>query len=66
MITTDIALEQLNMTPAALYNWLKRNPQYRPRHKIGLNYLWTDDDVEKIRQARVETKKRHFQGGCCE
>lgn len=56
--TTPQVAEQLGITPEALGNWLKRNPDYRPTRRIGFNLLWTAEEIDRVRQGRAETSKR--------
>lgn len=55
---TPSAAKRLGMPHKALVNWLYRNPEYRPKNRVGFNYIWTDAEIEAVRQRRIELRSR--------
>lgn len=58
IIDTVTAAEELKMTPAALLNFLHRNPEYKPALRAGFNFLWTEAEIDAVRQRRAALRKR--------
>jgi len=56
--TTDQAATELGLSRPVLIVYISRHPHLRPAtqlHKAGL-FLWTDDEIEAIREAKANSK----------
>jgi hypothetical protein len=56
--TTQQVAAQLGVSEPNLIVYLNRNPQLRPanrQHEKGA-FLWTDEEIEAVRQARATWK----------
>lgn len=52
------AATQIGITLTNLQVWLARHPEYRPQRRIsGDDLLWTDEDIERVKEARLGTVK---------
>ncbi len=47
----------LALKPNTLIAWLSRNPEYKPKRRIsGDDLLWTPEDIERVKEARANSK----------
>jgi hypothetical protein len=53
--TTKQVAEELGLSETNLIVYLNRNPQLKPanRHYEKGAFLWTDEEIEAVRQARA-------------
>jgi hypothetical protein len=56
--TTKQVAEELGLSEPNLLVYLNRNPQLRPanRQYEKRGFLWTDEEIEAVRQARATWK----------
>ena len=59
MYTTPEVCVLLGCTPAALNSWLSRNERYKPANRTPAGWLWTPDEVERLREARTVSTARN-------
>lgn len=63
MHTTQEVCTIVGCTPAALNSWLSRNPKYKPVQRTKDGWLWSDDEIDRLREARrVSTAKNRHKG----
>lgn len=57
--STSQAAEELGITRKTLVVWLYRHPECKPTAKIepSGDFLWTDQDIEKVRESRKQKSK---------
>lgn len=56
--TSEEVAAQLGISHAALRNWLKRNPEYRPAFRMAhVVLMWTEQEIQKVAVAREQTKR---------
>lgn len=55
--TTQEAAKELGKSKAHVITTLDRNPELRPAQMFGQNFMWTDEDVERLR-TYYKTAKR--------
>lgn len=53
--------ELLDITPAKLRSMMSLGLIYPRPQKLGLNYLWTTDDVERARNALTELNRKRVE-----
>lgn len=57
-ITSPAAAQQLGISHANLLKLLSRYPHLRPVNRIGLDYLWTTQDIERVAMHRARKRRR--------
>jgi hypothetical protein len=58
IIDTPAAAEKLHMSEQALRQFLYRNPDCRPALSVGPSFLWTEAEIETVRERRTRLRSR--------
>lgn len=48
------AARMAGVTLAHLHKWLERHPEYKPAHRFGKSFLWTEQEIERVIVARSQ------------
>jgi hypothetical protein len=57
LITTAMVAKELGLKINSLTSLLTRFPHLRPQTKVGSNYVWTQEEVDRLIAHRASGKK---------
>lgn len=64
MHTTEQVAAQLGISVDTLNSWINRHEKYKPAGRDKLRFVWTDEEVEALKQARaVSTSRNRHKAG---
>ena len=55
--TSPQAAQRLNLTHCNLLQLLRRYPHLRPAVRVGLDFIWTDEDLERVKAHRARRRR---------